>query len=49
MHRAHFLAIIFALFVLSPWVSAQEMKLPKLVPQPSPQQVVVEHLEALNE
>lgn len=49
MHRAHFLAIIFALFVLSPWVSAQEMKLPKLVPQPSPQQVVDEHLEALNE
>ena len=38
-----------ALFAVATTVMAQTMTLPPLVPQPSPQQVVDEHLDALNQ
>ena len=44
------LSAVLAVFSISSQSSADEvLKLPKLVPQPSPQQVVDEHLDALNE
>ncbi len=46
MRQTAFFAL--TLFALSPLVVAQEMELPKYFPQPSPQQVVDENLEALN-
>jgi len=43
------LSATLAFSVATTAIGSDELKLPKLVPQPSPQQVVDEHLDALNE